>query len=39
MHTFTAIDQSKSFSIGPAELEAASQAYGKSIYGIHNKPC
>lgn len=39
MHTFTAIDQSKSFSIGPTELEAASQAYGKSVYGIFVNHC
>jgi len=29
MYTFKAIDKSQSFSIGPSELEIASQTYGK----------
>jgi len=31
MHTFKAIDKSQSFSIGPSELEAASQNYDLNL--------
>lgn len=37
MYTFKAIDKSQSFSIGPSELEAASQTYGKSLSSIFLK--